>query len=301
MAKNTTQPKEKKSIIPALLILLATALLITIPILASIKTGPVDRLKKAIDSTVFAKNFTMKFSTDINGEVADGVVTVSIDTDNRNLGMFLELTTFSGDFEGGIHEGTFVMRSGADGTTTTTDISEQVDNFFALLEQGTVDWQALLDFPEGNLHDKLSEDLDFHIFLDCLGQWLNTANNKNWAKKNAGYSKSSADGVTTYWFKPDLHTLASQSAPVFETAFRDPQRYQDLLDYTENAKYLLKDGTMNLSFRVQGGLLTAMDFSLQYNKTDMRCNLVFSDVGSTIVDTGTVAFYIDQANDDSDG
>lgn len=298
MAKDTTQPKEKKSIIPALLILLATALLVTIPILANIKNGPVDRLQKAAENTLLANNFTMKFNTDINGDKAEGTVTVSINTDTRQLGMFLELSNFTGDYEGGIHEGTFVMRSGSDGSTSVTDVSDRVDNFFALLNQdGIVDWTVLLDFPEGNLHDELSEDFDFHVFLNCLGQWLNTMNKKGWAKENAGYSKDTADGVTTYWFKPDLHTLATQSAPVFEEAFRDPQRYQDFLKYTENAKYLLKDGTANLSFRVQGGLLTAVDFSLRYNKTDMRCNLAFSDVGVTVVDTGTVAFYIDQANE----
>ena len=295
MAKNATEATQKKSIIPALLVILATALLVAIPILVSIKSGPVDRLKDAVSNTVLADNFTMKFSTDINGEKADGTVTISIDQDQKTLGMFLELSTFSGEFEGGINEGTFVIRSGSDGSASVTDVSARIENFFAVLdEEGVPDWSVLLDFENSNLYDKLSEDFDFDVFLNCLGQWLNSMNKKSWAKANAGYSKDTAKGVTTYWFKPDLYTLATQSAPLFEASFRDPQRYQDLLNYTENARYLLKDGTMNLTFRVQNDLLTALDFSLAYNQTEIRCNLVFSDVGTTVVDVGTVGFYIDQ-------
>ena len=296
MAKNSNQNDKKKGILPAVLVIVAALLLIAIPILANINTKPIDQLKAAVTNTVLADNFTMQFSTDINGDKAEGTVYLSIDQQQRQLGMFLELSTFSGEFEGGIYEGTFVLRSGSDGSATVTDVADRVDHFFALLdEEGVPDWSVLLDFRNTNIYDELTKDFDFQLLLNCLAQWLDTMNNKSWAKANAGYSKETAQGITTYWYKPDLYTLVTESAPLFEDAFLDPQRYQALLEYTENAKYLLKDGTANLTLRTQNRLLAAVDLTLIYNKKEVRCNLVFSDIGTTQVDTGTVSFYIEQA------
>ena len=289
--------KQTQNVLATVAVILVTVLLVTIPILTLGGNGPVDRVKKAVVNTLTANNFTMEFDMDIDGFDANGSINAAIDPASNRLDLFLTLTTRTAEYEGGIYNNTFVLRSGLDGSTVTMDITERIENFFALLDQsGTPDWSVLLDLSDVNLHKELSKDFDFNIFTTCANQWLEEMNNAGWAKRNAGYSKDTESGITTYLWQPDLHTLATQTAPMFESAFLKTERYQALQTYLDDAKYLLKDGTINLSFQTQKGYLSAADLTLKYNNTEMRCNIVFSNLGSTTVDTNALGIYIDEAN-----
>ena len=289
--------KQTKNILAVVAVILVTALLVVVPILTLGGNGPVDRVKKAVVNTLTASNFTMEFDMDINGRSSQGTIQAAIDPAKKQLNLFLMLTTRTAEYEGGIYNNTFVLRSGTDGSTYTLNIADRVDNFFALLEQdGTPDWSVLLDLSDVDLHEELSKDFDFNAFVTCAKEWLEEMNDAGWAKKNAGFSKDTDSGITTYLWQPDLHTLATQTALMFESAFLKADRYQALQTYLENAKYLLKNGVANLSFQTQKGYLSAADLTLKYNNQEMRCNIVFSDLGSTTVDTSTLGFYIDEAN-----
>lgn len=289
--------KQTQNILATVAVILVTALLVAVPILTLGGNGPVDRVKKAVVNTLTANNFTMEFDIDIDGFNANGSINAAIDPASNRLDLFLTLTTRTAEYEGGIYNNTFVLRSGLDGSTITMDITDRVDHFFALLKQGgTPDWSVLLDLSDVDLHAEISKDFDFNAFTACAHQWLEEMNDANWAKKNAGYSKDTDSGITTYLWQPDLHTLATQTAPMFESAFLKAERYQALQTYLENAKYLLKNGTVNLSFQTQKSYLSAADLTLKYNNTEMRCNIVFSNLGSTTVDTNALGIYIDEAN-----
>lgn len=294
MAKKTkTAPKRR----PAL-----TAVIVTACIAAAIllliwfcKPGPVDKLEKAAENTLLADNFTATFDLDINGKKADGTVRVAVDPAAKKLEMHMQLTTYESDYECGIYDNSFVVCTAATGDISSVDISDRTKNFFLLLEKnGKPDWSVLLDFSDSDLHEFLSKDFDFDTFLSCLGQWLNKLNNTGWAEKNAGFSKDTADGVTTYRFEPDLHTLALETAPMFRSAFLQESRYEALNKYLEDAKYLLKDGCADLTVAVKGGVLSSASFTLEYFNTQISCNVRFSDIGTTVVDTATVASYVQQ-------
>ena len=296
MANNNT-PKKGTSL--AVIAIIITVLLVAIPIIVFSIKGPVEQVKAAANSTLLADNFTLKFSTDINCEKAEGTVTAAIDMPKKQLNLNVQLYCFTADYQCGIYDNTFVIFNTGTGRVQSQDVTDRVQNFFALLDQEAVpDWSVLLDFEDLDLQEEIARDFDFEIFMACLGQWLNQMNKGSWAEENAGYTKDSEAGVITHTFQPDLHTLASQTAPLFEKAFKDPQRYQALLNYLDDAKYLLKDSVANLSFRVQNNYLTAADFTLRYHNTEIRCNLTFSEFGTTSVDMATIASLIQQAKEE---
>lgn len=282
-----------------------TAVIITVCILAAIllliwlcKPGPVDKLEKAAENTLLADNFTAKFDLDINGEKADGTIKAAIDPAAKTLEMYMQLTTYISDYECGIYDNNFVVCTAATGDISSVDISDRTESFFLLLEEnGDPDWSVLLDLSETDLYDTLSKDFDFDILLSCLGQWLNKLNSTDWAKKYAGFSKDTANGIITYRFEPDLYTLALETAPMFRSAFLQESRYEALNEYLEDAKYLLKDGCADLTVSVKNGVLSSASFTLGYFNTQASCDVSFSDIGTTVVDSATVASYIQQANE----
>lgn len=297
MAKKQPQPKSNKRTKWTIPAIAAGVLVILALCLWLFRPGPLDQVRSAAKKTFFAENFTIQYDLKVNGESMDGVINAAIDRDEKQVEMFMQLTTDVGDYECGIYDNTFVVFNTNDGKSTAVDITDRMNNFFAALEyNGQPDWSVLLDLENTNLHETLTKDFDFDVFLSCLGQWLDNMNDTGWAEKYAGYSKEKTSGITTYRYNPDPHTLATQTAPMFKKAFLESQRYQDLLDYMDDAKYLFKDGKADISFGVENGRLVAAELALQYYNTDISCNLQFIGIGNTVVDTDTIAYYIDEAN-----
>lgn len=288
------QPSHNRTAI-VLAIAAAVMLLVLVLCLCLSGSGPVDKLERATAKTLFAKNFTTVFSMRINGEPFDGNINASVDPDERKLEVYMQLTTFTTEYICGIYDNTFAVCT-ADNKLRATDVSDRVDAFFDALEKsGTPDWALLLDIGDTDLYGAINESFDFETLLTCLGNWLNTLNDKEWAEVYAGYSKDREDGVTMYNFNPDPYVLAQQSLPFFETAFRQPQELSDLKAYMEDAKFLFKDGKADFSFGVKGGKLVSANFDLEYYNSDISGSLSFIGIGSTTVDTETIAYYIEEA------
>ena len=291
--KKTKQTNPKRAALTAIAIAAAVVAMLAL-ILWLCRPGPLDKVASAAENTLFAENFTANFLFDINGQNADGTINAAIDRDNKQLSMYMKLTTNVSDYECGIYNNSLVICRATDGDISSVDITDRVENFFAALEYGgQPDWSVLLDLEGTDLHETLAKDFDFDVFLSCLGNWLDKMNDTGWAKQHAGYSKEKLSGITTYRYSPDPYTLATQTAPMFKKAFLEPQRYQDLLDYMDNARY--RDGKADISFGVRGGCLVAVDFDLQYHKTDISGSIQFSGIGTTTVDTSTVNSYIQQS------
>lgn len=260
--------------------------------------GPVKQLKDAAARTFFGKNFTAMYELDINGNTTAGLINAAIDRDARKMDVYMEMHTLSDDYICGIYEGTFVICDTRN-NVQTIDISSRINAFFDVLEEKDApDWSQLLNVSGMDLHGAIKKHFDFELLLNSLGAWLNTLNQANWAETNAGYRKYREDGVTMHSFTPDPYVLLTQSLPIFENAFLDKTDYSNLLTYTDNAKFLLKEGKADLSFGTKGGKLVSCDLNLQYHNTAIHGTCSFIGIGSTIVDSDTIAYYISAEKED---
>lgn len=291
--KNEKSLKSKKNML--LLLGITAAVLLAVILLLCFSGGSVDKLERAAEKTIFAKNFTAQFNISINGKPLDGIINAAVDPEERKLEMYMQLGTYTNDYICGIYNNKFAVCDDSN-EIWATDISDRMDAFFDALEKGSEpDWVLLLDFEETDLYETINQNFDFPVLLTCLGDWLTAVNDAHWAETYAGYSKSWEDGVTLYSFKPDPYVLAQASLPYFEKAFRQPQDLSDLKTYMEQAEYLFKDGKADFSFGIKNGRLVCADFDLEYHNAVISGDLSIIGIGSTIVDTETIAFYIEEA------
>ena len=293
MAKKHPQPKYNKKTIVLVSAGIAVALAIVL-VLCLVGGGAVNAVQKAARKTLLADNFTAEFSFDINGETTDGFMHVSTDRQAKKLEMYMEFTTRAGDFFGGIYKNKFVVSDAASSDSAIVDITDNVDAFFDALDNGQADWASLLNFDGYDLHGAIDQSFDFDALLSCMEEFLKQLNDTGWAESYAGYSKGLEKGVTKYNFQPDPYVLLSQSLPLFQSAFRNTQDYKDLMTYVDDAKVLLQRGNAAACFGVRRGYLVSADFELQYHNSDIACAVTFTDIGSTVVDNGYVAFIVEE-------
>ena len=130
----------------------ALVVLIVVLIVVFLNTGPLDALEKAAENTIYADNFTIMYTVDVDGETADGYINLAIDPDERTLDMYMTLETSRSDYDCGIYKNDFVVVSALTNDVYCVDIADRLDNFFdALDEDGKPDWSVLLDFSETDL------------------------------------------------------------------------------------------------------------------------------------------------------
>ena len=188
MAKKKKSPPKKKltttqAIWVSAAVLAAFAAIVVLCIWL-FRPGPLGSLKHAAEKTMLADNFTAVYELDVNGEKMDGLINAAIDPDDKKLDVFLQFSSNETDYEGGIYNGTFVLCDAKNDSLQALDISKQVEQFFTLIDNGKPDWTVLLDFSEVNLHESISTDFEFDVFMACLGNWLNKLNNHSWADEN---------------------------------------------------------------------------------------------------------------------
>ena len=277
----------------------ALVVLIVVLIVVFLNTGPLDELEKAAKNTIYADNFTIMYTLDVDGETADGYINLSIDPDKRTLDMYMTLETKRSDYDCGIYKNDFVVVSALTNEVYCIDIADRLDNFFdALDEDGKPDWSVLLDFSETDLHELISQDFNFPVFINCLSEWLDNLNDKDWAEEKAGYSVSKKNGITTHNFRPNPYTLACATIPMFRSSFKDGKQYEQLLDYVDKAKYLFVDGKANFSFQVQDSYLVGANFEIEYFNTHIKGDFSIIGINKTIVDIGAVQDYIADAKEE---
>jgi len=260
------------------------------------RPGLLDKLTQAGAKTIFADNFTAVFDLEVNGEIMDGLINADIDPKEKKMDVFFQFSNNAADYEGGIQNGIFVIYSSNIDKLYKEDITDRVNHFFTLLNgDGKPDWSVLLDLSGTDLHEAISKEFEFDTFMACLGNWLNSLNNANWAQKHAGFTKERADGVITYSYRPDPYTLAQKTVPMFKKAFRDKGLYDALNGYIDNAKFLFQSGKADFSFSTKAGQLVNTQFHLKYFNTEVKGNCDFIGIGATYVDTELVAMYIRDA------
>ena len=274
----------------------ALVLVILIVMLTANSGGPVVKIRRAAERTIFADSFTTVFQLSVNGETYDGNLNVAIDTDKRELMFYLQLATNTTDYICGIFKDNFALCDASSNDLQVTNVKDRLAAFFDALEDGSEpNWALLLDFSEFDLYKEANRDFDVAVLMDCIGNFLNTLNDKKWAESYARYSTDREDGVTLHKFSPSLDVLAEQIIPTFREAFLDPARYDALVNYTDNAKYLLTSGTADLTFGIKGGKLVSAQMDIRYHNASVQGNFEFIGINSTIVDFDTIAYFIDQA------
>ncbi|MBO5867277.1 MAG: hypothetical protein J6Q54_00020 [Oscillospiraceae bacterium] len=258
--------------------------------------GPASSVKNAASNTLFADNFTTSFQFQINNEACDGILNAAVDRDARDLQFYLQFQTNESDYICGIYNKTFALCNVSTNDLETQKAEEQVNAFFDALDAGKEpDWSLILDFGDFNLQEAISEDFDFPVFMECLKNFLNQLDDTDWAESYAGYEKSKEEGVTYHTFQPELHSLLVEITPDFQAAFKDPARYDALVEYTDNAMHLLNAGKAELRFGVKGRRLVSATMDIRYHNTSIQGDFQFIGINSTTVDYDTIAYYIDEA------
>lgn len=292
--KQFTKKKNKKSIVIASLsaIILLVAMIVGICATA----GPVTKLQKAAKKTFFAKNFTALFTLTVNEDIVDVILNAAIDPDNRKIDLYMQINDGLDDYVCGIYENTFVVCSASSSRIKTIDISQRLSAFFDALEKNAEpNWSLLLDFDRANLYSEISEDFTFSKFLTGLEAWIALLNDADWAKEFAGYQSLRENRVTYHRYRPDPHTFLSQSIPCFEDAFCSDDTYRRLQTFMDEAEYLLKRGKTDFSWGIKNGKLVSADFELEYHDTNIRGTATFLGIGSTVIDTESLQYYIKEA------
>lgn len=297
MAKKTDNTQKKFSKLLPWLISGILVLMILFVIITATSGGPVVKLRRAIEKTVFADSFTTTFQLSVNDKAYDGNLNVAIDTDKREVMFYLQLATDTTDYICGIYKDNFALCDAATNDLQVTNVKDRLTAFFDALEDGSQpDWALLLDFSEFDLYEATDRDFDFAVLTECIGNFLNTLDDTDWAESYAGYSTDREDGVTLHKFRPSPDVLAEQVIPTFRAAFRDPDRYDALVQYTEDAKYLLSAGTADITFGIKWGQLVSAEMDVRYHNFSIQGSFEFIGINSTIVDFDTIAYYIDQAS-----
>lgn len=296
MAKKNTAPrKSAPGWLPYLIAGLFVLGLVLIVIFGSM-AGPVTSVKNAAKKTLQADNFTTTFSITLNGQSYEGTINAALDMTKQDVLLYMQVQTAVSDYICGIYNKTFAICDVSENELQTVDVSKRVTEFFRLLEDAEEpDWSVLLDFEETDLYEVIGEDFEFTTLLECMKALLKRLDSTDWAKTNAGYSKTSEGGVTYHSFRPKLHTLATQVQPDFRAAFKDPARYTQLEQYVDEAQHILNAGKADLIFGVKGGRLISASLDVQYHNTALLCRLEFIGINSTQVDFDTIAYFIDQS------
>lgn len=296
MAKKTNRTQKKfPKLLPWLIsgILVLTVLIV---IITATSGGPVVKLRRAMEKTVFADSFTTIFQLSVNDKSYDGNLNVAIDTDKREVMFYLQLATDTTDYICGIYKDDFALCDASTNDLQVTNVKDRLAAFFDALEDGSQpDWALLLDFSEFDLHEKVTDDFDIEILTECIGNFLNDLNDPDWAKTYAGYTTDRESGVTLHKFSPSPDVLAEQVIPTFREAFLKTDRYDALVQYADDAKYLLAAGTADLTFGVKYGRLVSAQMDIRYHNASVQGNFEFIGINSTIVDFDTIAYFIDQA------
>lgn len=293
MANKKNQPQNRNKITPILIAATAAVVLVAVILLLCLPGNSAAKsFQKAAKKTLFAENFTTVFTLEMNDDTIDGIINAAIDPDKRELNVYMQLTTRVSDYICGIYNNQFAVCTVNSGKIHTEDITDRVNCFFDALEKDSQpNWELLLDFNSTDLYEQVSQDFDFAVLLDCLKVWVDQLNDADWA----GYSKERENGTTVHRFDPDPYTLICQSLPYFAPAFRNAADYSNLQAYIEDVKYLLMNGKADFSFGIKNRCLESVKFDFGYHNTRISGNFSFIGIGSTIVDTETIAFYIEEA------
>ena len=258
--------------------------------------GPLMTIASATRKTFAEGNFTVQFSAEVDYDSMEGVAYVDIDMKQETVNILMELEV---DNEKGvlvIYDEYLILES--DGDYEYTDISEQLDTFFDTYEktgESELDWEDMLDEIDPYLYDEMEEYIDFDALNKCIETYAKQLNNAGWLKKNAGYSTQNKSGVKLHVLNPELDVFLSASVPFFETAVRNPDDYEELLDTMEDVEDVADEVEIWTVFGVKGGKLVSIEAELEVEGEEIVLEATFSDIGKTKLDLDELEDFLKDA------
>lgn len=277
------QPPKKKA-----LIICAIASLVVI--LGVVITGfltdwfgllsPLHGLIKAFKNTFEAENLTMNISVEQGDNEADLGLRYDIDIEKEEL---VVIGTMDDNDNILLYKGDAYNYASDDSYAHIQEQAFDEDEFFekykeAKEEQEDIDWEEL--FEDANLDDYVNGD-EFEAFLTEL--YKEKLCDDEWLAEYLGFKEE--DDV--YTFKPDLADLSEEIADICDDsnaftrdakkAIRNALEADELLD-------LLEDIDIQLSIKVDGGYISAIDFNLETpDEQEIIITIEFANVGETII------------------
>lgn len=290
-SKASRPAKKSKVIVP---ILCVVALLVVAAIIAGILLIPrsaVIQIGSAAQKTLDSGNFTMDFTIEVDGEEAEGTAWVDLDTTKEELTMYAEFTLDGYFYEFGIYDGYAFFQSYYDGVPdfhNWEDMSDELDDFFAALEDSEeFSLTDYLDELDDQTDGGFSDIFDLDELESALVEFVETASKKSWLEKNAGYTTSRKNGETMHSFEFGLYQLMLDNLPEMESAFRDSDDYDSVLDDLED---IVDEGDIDVEmcFGVKSGYLSSIQIALDKHwgsyQNSIELYAEIYDVGKTQLD-----------------
>lgn len=300
----------KKGIVAAAVVALLLAVVLIVGFASNWfgLTGPAMKIASAAEKTFTAGNYTVDIKCTYSSEgkrstSIKGTANVAIDFEKREFTLFTKLTASGETAIVAIYDGFCVIDDTKD--RWRYDISEQLDAYFDAYEEGAkkeFSWEDFIDniFYEG-AYEEAAKDINFDKLEKCIKNYAKKLNNEKWLEKNAGYTTEEDDGVTMYCFNPDVYLFLTASMPVFENAFINEDRYDELNEDIAERKSSFKHINMNLAYGIKDGELIRFDVKIiqsdgSFLNNRIRIEADFRDIGSTEFDIDQLEDMLDQAN-----
>lgn len=268
-------------------------------IISSLAGGPMVKIASALQKTVDKGNLTAEFEISLDGESVEGIAMVDIDREERKVLLYCELEADGMEYVYGIYDGYMVMMVEYYGETyyDCEDISDELDEMFDAYEENTeeFDMQELLDTLDEGSGGELSDIFDFDELETCLTAYAKKLNSESWLKENAGYSKSSKNGVTFYTFEPSLYDFAEASLPFLESAFEDSDDYDDMMDELEDSEDYMEDYEIVISIGLRSGCLSELKAEFDMDGDVLEISGQITDIGKTQIDVELLEEMLDEA------
>lgn len=176
------------------------------------------------------------------------------------------------------------------------DISDELDEMFEACEDAQ---EQDLDELMEQLEDMLGISLEDYIDLDelpgCLKAYGKKLNSESWLKEYAGFTQEKKNGTTYYCFEPKTYDFLSGSLPLFESAFEDPDDYEDAMDSLKDAKSELNDMDVELTLGVKSGYLSEFLLEMEIDGISVSYEIELSNIGKTEIDVDELEDMLDDA------
>ncbi|MBQ9762403.1 MAG: hypothetical protein IJV82_04925 [Oscillospiraceae bacterium] len=287
-------PKRKRKLLP--IILASIAGLLVLAIVIGLCTnwygfyGPGAKILSAGKETIAAGSFTVDIFFQVGKSTREYTMQVVFDPDARVLSVLCQED--DGNLGFAIYNGFFINSK-----KKKTDIREPLDKLFDMFSSGDgskKSWEERLKDINEELYEQVRDKIDFDKINRCLVRFYRKLNSNQWLEKNAGYSMEKRNNITMYRFEPDTYELLDASLECFRDIFQDEEDFESIQDSLREEKENLNSVDYQISFGIQEDLMTHIGLEIRNTKL-ITFNLNISDIGSTGIDTDTLAKLLEKA------